>query len=178
MATERRRGAVRSESARLAILGAAADIVTTRGYDHLSMEGIASAAGVGKQTIYRWWSSKSELLADCLMEGMLLPDWIRVANSGDLRADLGAWLANLAGFLNEPGNANLARSIIIAAAENESVALRLNERLGIFVLFGERALESPELPEALLGAVVLRLLRRGTIDEAFARRLVELIAVE
>ena len=43
-----------------------------RGYDHLTMEGIAATAGVGKQTVYRWWPSKGAVIAECLLEGKLL----------------------------------------------------------------------------------------------------------
>ena len=42
-----RSGPVRSEAARHAILDAAARLLAERGYDHLTMEGIAATAGVG-----------------------------------------------------------------------------------------------------------------------------------
>lgn len=32
------------------------------------MEGIAKAAGVAKQTVYRWWSSKVDVLMDVFLE--------------------------------------------------------------------------------------------------------------
>ena len=57
----------------VAILDATARLFAERGYDHLTIEGIAAEADVGKQTIYRWWPSKGALVADCLLEGMLLP---------------------------------------------------------------------------------------------------------
>lgn len=41
-------GPVRSEAARLAILDAAVSLFAERGYDHLTMKGIARCAGVGK----------------------------------------------------------------------------------------------------------------------------------
>ena len=41
-----------------AILVAAAELIAEVGYRKLSIEAIAARAGVGKQTIYRWWPSK------------------------------------------------------------------------------------------------------------------------
>ena len=58
----RRPGAARSEKARLAILQATAELIAINGYEHLTIEGIAARAKVGKPTIYRWWASKSELI--------------------------------------------------------------------------------------------------------------------
>ena len=55
---EHRAGPVRSAAAREAILAATAKMFQEQGYDQLSIEGIAREAGVGKQTIYRWWGSK------------------------------------------------------------------------------------------------------------------------
>ncbi|WP_290050185.1 TetR/AcrR family transcriptional regulator [Amycolatopsis solani] len=78
----------RSETPRRAILAAALDLAGTLGYAKLSIEGIAQAAGVGKQTIYRWWPSKGALLFDAFLtlagegEDAALPD------TGDLAADL------------------------------------------------------------------------------------------
>jgi AcrR family transcriptional regulator len=79
----------RSERSRQAILGAALDLVEETGYARTSVEGIAARAGVGKQTIYRWWPSKGAVLLDALLalsegdEGVEpLPD------TGDLAADL------------------------------------------------------------------------------------------
>ena len=74
MAGPGRRGPKRSEEARLAILHAAAARVVAHGYDHLTMEGVAADAKVGKQTIYRWWPSRSALVADCLAERLLLAE--------------------------------------------------------------------------------------------------------
>lgn len=177
MVTQRRRGAVRSESARIAILEATASQFAKHGYDQLTMEGIAAEARVGKQTIYRWWPSKSALIADCLTEGMLFPAWFTPPDTGDLRADVTAWLESIIRFLNEPGNGSLLRSLIIAAAENENVAVRLNERLGMLPMLGERLQVADALAtdigDAVIGAIVLRSLRRQPIEPGFARRLVE-----
>lgn len=92
----------RRESSRRAILTAALDLVGEVGYAKLSIEGIAAAAGVGKQTIYRWWPSKGALLFDAFLtmgegqDGGGLPD------TGDLAADLKTVLRATVVELNEP----------------------------------------------------------------------------
>lgn len=57
----------RSEAARLAVLNAADDLLVEHGFEGLTIEGIAAAAGVAKQTIYRWWKSKVDILFDNLV---------------------------------------------------------------------------------------------------------------
>lgn len=57
----------RSEEARLSVLEAADDLLVEKGFAQLTIEGIAQRAGVAKQTIYRWWSSKTEILLDALL---------------------------------------------------------------------------------------------------------------
>lgn len=181
-----RRGPRRSEEARIAILTAAADRVAKDGYDHLTIEGVAHDARVGKQTIYRYWKSRSALVADCLNEGLLFTDFLVPDNSGDLRADVAAWLRNIVGVLRN-GNAGLLRSLVIAAAEDADVAAGLNDRLGIPQMLGERfgaAIEAGQLPpdtpvvelgDALIGAIVLRDLRQEAEDPGAVGRLVDLL---
>src|SRR5918996_1368135 len=58
-------GAGRPRSGRVhqAILQAALEEVAERGYEGLSVEGIAARAGVGKATVYRRWANRDEVLA-------------------------------------------------------------------------------------------------------------------
>jgi AcrR family transcriptional regulator len=58
----------RDENARLAVLHAADDLLVERGFGGVTIEGIAARAGVAKQTIYRWWPSKVDILLDTLIE--------------------------------------------------------------------------------------------------------------
>src|SRR5690606_25306680 len=57
----------RSERSRRAILDAARTLVAETGYPKLTIEAVAARAGVGKQTIYRWWPSKGALLLDAVL---------------------------------------------------------------------------------------------------------------
>ncbi|MFC7643182.1 TetR/AcrR family transcriptional regulator [Streptosporangium lutulentum] len=74
--TTGRRGRARSEQARHAILTATATLLAASGYEQLSVDRIATTAGVGKQTVYRWWPSKSAVIAECLLDGYVLSDLI------------------------------------------------------------------------------------------------------
>ena len=182
-----RRGAPRSEAARLAILEATAALFAERGYDHLSIEGIAARAGVGKQTVYRWWSGKSALIAECLLEGMLLPDRFVLADSGDLRDDLTAWLTEVLGVLESEAGEGLFRSLIAAATENADVGSRLRESLADPRLFATRLRDArasgelrADLPiddvsETVIGALIFRALAGAPSDPGFAARLVDLV---
>jgi AcrR family transcriptional regulator len=168
---------VRSEAARQAILHATIELLAERGYDHLSIEGIAARAGVGKQTIYRWWPSKGAIIAECLLEGMLLSERLRPPDTGDIRRDLAAWLQRVFALLSSEEGEGLLRSLVAAAAEHAEVGRRLRDSLsGSDSIAGRlsRAIGTvPNLPvgapvdevaDALIGAVILRALSRTVIE--------------
>lgn len=86
-----RAGRKRSEESRLAILTAAFQVVGEVGYAGLTIEGIAARSGAGKQTIYRWWPSKADVLLDALATKADLH--IPIPDEGSYAADLRAFLA-------------------------------------------------------------------------------------
>src|SRR5205823_6207729 len=61
-------GRPRSERARRAILDAALDIAEAQGYGAVTIKGIAQAANVGRQTVYRWWPNAAYVLLEALFE--------------------------------------------------------------------------------------------------------------
>ncbi|MFD1715384.1 TetR/AcrR family transcriptional regulator [Amnibacterium flavum] len=185
--SEQRRGAVRSEASRVAILNATAALFAEKGYEHLSIEAIAAEAGVGKQTIYRWWPTKSALVAECMIEGFLMPGGAIPLNSGDIRSDLEAWVVAVFRFTEDPDNDVLIRSLVAAASDNGDIGRRLHDRLGASSELTERLAAAvragevrPDLPiadvgEVLVGAVVLRILTREPTDEKLPTRLVDIV---
>ena len=179
-----RRGAHRSETARVAILEATARLFAERGYEHLSIEGIAAAAKVGKQTIYRWWPTKSDLVADCLLQGLLIPARLSIPDSGDLAADLEEWLLRVFAVIETPSGRGVLVSLIAAATSNDQIGARLRDSLGADESLEERMRAGiaagqlgpdalvEELSEALVGAVILKALSGRPIVDADAARLV------
>src|ERR1700683_4794045 len=62
-----RRGRPRSEHADRMILLAANEVIADKGVNGLTIEEVASRAGVGKTTIYRRWSSRGTLALDAYL---------------------------------------------------------------------------------------------------------------
>jgi AcrR family transcriptional regulator len=63
-----RTGRPRRARARAAILAATVELLAEHGFPGTTMNAIAARAGVSKNTIYRRWPSKEELIADALLE--------------------------------------------------------------------------------------------------------------
>lgn len=66
------RGRTRSDASRVAILNAALRLLETQTLQQISIESIAREAGVGKATIYRWWSSKASVVIDAFVQNHLM----------------------------------------------------------------------------------------------------------
>jgi AcrR family transcriptional regulator len=121
----------RNESSRRAVLTATLDLLQEVPYARLSIEGIATRAGVGKQTIYRWWPSKAAVLFDAFLllseesEGQAP----RLPDTGDLRADLTLVLKATVAELNDPRLAEPMRALATEVAHDETLAAAYHERL-------------------------------------------------
>jgi AcrR family transcriptional regulator len=89
----------RSARVREAILAAAFCELTDNGYAALSIEAVASRAGVNKTTIYRRWPTLDDLLVDALMEWS--HEAIPAPDTGGIETDLLALGKQLAVVLNE-----------------------------------------------------------------------------
>jgi AcrR family transcriptional regulator len=185
MATERL-GRRRSERSHRAILEATQELLVERGYPGVSIEGIAARAGVGKQTIYRWWPSKAALVLEAYLAGEDAVAQPEPAGStrDDVRALLG-WLAAVlaqptggavvAGLVAElPHDRDLAegfrRQVVPARREAMLAALERGRGRGEIRVDADLELAVDELH----GAVFYRLLLSGEpLDDAFVARLAD-----
>ena len=119
----------RSEASRRAILDAALELIDEVGYAKLSIEGIAARAGVGKQTIYRWWPSKGAVLFDAVLD-LAEPDGATaLPDTGDLAADLKLVLRATVDEFNDPRQDRLLRALALEIARDPQLAELYRERL-------------------------------------------------
>lgn len=119
----------RSARAERAILDAAAELIAEVGFARMTMEGIASRARVGKQTIYRWWPSKAAVALDVFTHltgegaGKPLPD------TGDLATDLKTVLRATVDEFNTPEMDRTARAFTAEIQHDTELARQIGERL-------------------------------------------------
>ncbi|MBT2449910.1 TetR/AcrR family transcriptional regulator [Streptomyces sp. ISL-43] len=182
----------RSDRSRRAILDAALALVGEVGYNKLTIEAIAARAGVGKQTIYRWWPSKAAVLLDAALA--LAGDagsgsgWTGFPDTGDLAADLKSVLRATADEFADERYAAPARALTAAGATDPELGARFNEKLlePQLALYEERlraAREAGQLApdtdlrlvvEMLLGPLTYRwLLRTAPLTHAYTDALVD-----
>ena len=64
----RKTGRPRSEKTRRAILNAAFGLLKKQGFGDVSMQQIATQAGVSTATLYRWWDNKHAILLEAYLE--------------------------------------------------------------------------------------------------------------
>lgn len=116
--TAGRRGKVRDEDKRAAIVGAALDVLTESGPAGLTMERIAARAGVSKVTLYKWWSHRAHIALDGLLAE--LQPALAWPDSGDFAADLHTQVEALVTALTGPRGSAI-RAVIAAGQEDPDV---------------------------------------------------------
>jgi AcrR family transcriptional regulator len=117
----------RNARAHAAILGATRTLIQTIGYDRMSIEGIAAAAGVGKQTIYRWWPSKAAVVLDAWAPEV--QQHLSFPNTGDLAADLKTELKSASDLSNDPNFGPSFRALVAESQHDQTLATQLLERI-------------------------------------------------
>ncbi|MFI9773975.1 TetR/AcrR family transcriptional regulator [Streptomyces sp. NPDC051956] len=188
----------RSERSRRAIYDAALTLVAEIGYPKTTIEGIAARAGVGKQTIYRWWSSKAEVLMEAFIdlgvqaaEAAGAGDWAEadgIPDTGDIETDLKVVLRATVDELLDPRYDAPARALAAEGVANpafgeEFVGRLLLPSLELYVRrlraaqdAGQiRADVDPYIARDLFSAPLAQRWLQGTgpLDHAYADAVVE-----
>jgi AcrR family transcriptional regulator len=171
-----------------AILDAALTGVAELGYDRLSMDDIASRAGVGKAAIYRRWSSKAVVVAEAVALWRRRHGPVEPPNTGSLRGDIEALIAAVPDF--DAADVSMIQVIVgvaTAAMHNPVLAAALDDLvlsaprqvvravLDYAVARGEihPGRDLSLIPDVALGLNVLRVMTGRPIDRVFVRRVLE-----
>ncbi len=180
-ASEACKGRPRCQEARAAILSTVMELLGNQGICSVSMEGIARMAGVGKQTLYRWWPSKADVVLEALVDRAA--SVIPIPDEGTLQADLEAFLLRSAEDIATWSAPHL-RCLMAEAQRDEGFRERFREQF-IFVrrdvmrqLFtrakarGEisQSVDADLIMDMLYGMLWYRLLvGHAPLDAAFAK---------
>jgi AcrR family transcriptional regulator len=174
----------RDENARLAVLHAADDLLVERGFGGVTIEGIAARAGVAKQTIYRWWPSKVDILLDTLIDDasrqLSIPDGESAVESAR------RYLRSLARFLTREPAGKVLLALIGEAQHDPATAKLFHDcyfdpRRKLEREMLERGVRAGELPadldvdaalDALCGPIVYRALTGSRIPRSFVAALI------
>lgn len=184
-----RLGRPRSAQARSNILEAALRLARSHGYAELTMEQIAGEAGVGKQTIYRWWPSKAAVVLEALRENARVE--VESPDTGALLSDLEGLLRNTFALTRRrPGIDRILRGMMAEAQHDLDFARRfraelIEPRREVLRSLFRRAQARGELHslaelelwvDVAFGVLWYRLLAEvGPLDRALAARLARLL---
>jgi AcrR family transcriptional regulator len=173
----------------VAILDATAALLAESGYSGTTIEAVAARAGVGKQTLYRWWPTKADVVLEASAAGEGFA--VAVPDHGSFRADLTAFLRTAYAMAGHEPTADLLRSLLVEAQLRPEFgerfrALFLAPRRSAFAVLTDRAAERGDLPsgtspgtvaDVVFGTLWYRLLAtREPLDEGLAGELVELLS--
>jgi AcrR family transcriptional regulator len=184
-----RAGRKRSEESRLAILTAAFHLVEEVGYAGLTIEGIAAHSGAGKQTIYRWWPSKADVLLDALATKAELH--IPIPDEGSYAADLRAFLTVSFKLGRDRRVLDVLRALMAQAQIDTEFGKRfrslfLQRRRDALAIIVDRAQDRADLPampspgtiaDIVFGVIWYRLLATGEpVGQQLVDELVTILA--
>jgi AcrR family transcriptional regulator len=119
-------GRPRSERARRAILDAALAIAEAQGYGAVTIKGIAQAANVGRQTVYRWWPNAAYVLLEALFERGERE--AAPVDEGDVATELRRFLTDTFELANVAGTVLLG--LVADSAHDPELSASVRSRLG------------------------------------------------
>ena len=147
MSTDARRGRPRNESCTVHILEATLAIVSESGISGLTMDAVASRAGVGKATIYRRWPSKEALLLDAWTSTAEMPE---APDTGSLRDDLSRYMLGVDTLFHDRDRQRVFPQMIAAAKVDpeagEAYRAFVSSRRAPMQALLQRAVDRGEIP--------------------------------
>ncbi|MUL65131.1 TetR family transcriptional regulator [Mycobacterium sp. CBMA 234] len=170
------------------ILDATLAAVAELGYDRMTMDDLATRAGVGKAAIYRRWSSKGEVVAEAIAHWRRSLGPAPAPDTGTLRGDLDALVDAVPEYSAKEidmfrvviGVATAAMRDPVLAAALDDLVLSVPRQVLRSVL--DRAVTRGEisaardlalLPDTVLGLNILRMISGRPVDRIYVRRVLD-----
>jgi len=170
---------------RAAILRLLADV----GYGSLTMDAVASEAGVGKATIYRRWRTKQDLVVDTISD--LNRDEATTPDTGSIEGDLRAMMRQMVAMITGPTG---AATLSLLSTIPHQPALAEAFRHGPIAVWAEafatiwsNAEQRGEVQPGLAGSIVAEstsalmvqrwLLTGQPVDDAYADQVLETVVL-
>jgi AcrR family transcriptional regulator len=180
-------GRPRSEQARLAILRSTLKLLGKSGFSELTIEAVAAHAGVGKATVYRWWSNKAALIADAFASSTTRK--LHFPDTGSVRTDMSQQMRQLIKiFCGRRGR--IVSAILGGGQSDRDLITAFRERflwprrqeayatLRRGILRGElrKDVDMDLILDSLYGPIYMRfLIRHGKLTPDFVDNLCELV---
>jgi AcrR family transcriptional regulator len=187
-ALPRPRGRPRRAATRRAIVEATLALLAEHGFQGATIDAIAARAGVGRNTIYRRWTTKEDLFADALHE--LTAD-LDVHEGDDLYALLLDWIRDFARIFADPLFGRILPGVLGELQRNPDFARvyvdrvvrprreALDQVLTAAIERGDlrRGVDVDQISDLLAGAPFVRLLPLGLppVTEDYAEELLDTI---
>ena len=177
-------GRPRNERIESRVLEVVRALVIRQGYPSVTMAEIATTAGVAKQTLYRRWPSKAEVVLEAFLDSAAQAD--EIVYDG-LAPTLTRFLIKLFGHLERDGEA--IRSLIASAQADSKFLQQFRERFvkpreeALAAILSEAVatqelqadLDTGTLSDMIHGAFWYRLLLGEPLDRSYAERLSAII---
>lgn len=177
------RGRKRSLQSHDAIVESTLALLQEVGYQRLTIESVAAHAGVGKATIYRWWSTKANLAIEAIGHRLRQPPPL----TGDTETDVRAMIRTLVDIFNGPVG-HVLPALALDLADAPQILGQLASLLGPYRASNAATLlsaaEHGDLPynidttailDTIVGALIYRRMMRRPLDDMFATQLTQLI---
>jgi AcrR family transcriptional regulator len=170
-----------------AIIDATVKLLGSSGYVDFSIERVANEAGVGKQTIYRWWSSRAELVLE-VWRDRLIPPLAPFEGELPVRDYLERSLLSFGQLIGRDDCRQAAICVVAEAHRDPELYRRMEESIyapriqlitdaiGIAIREGQLppGLDVPVVVDALYGAVWYKVfIRFETVTPDYVRRLTD-----
>jgi AcrR family transcriptional regulator len=172
----------RDAAAHRAILDATRELLEERGFAGASIEAIAARAGVGKQTIYRWWPIRADLVLEVYLERSEreLPG---PPAAGTVAEQVEALVRELVAILGGTDSGHVVAGLVAQAQLDPAFAIRFRDRfiarrreiLATVLALGQQRgevradLDLDLAVDAFYGPIIYRLLfAHAPLDRAFA----------